>query len=89
MRVSDRNDLLILVSSETQTALERLLPYPKDCAGAIMTTEFVAVPSDWTVEQVLAHVRTVEHARETVYAITASLICRRAGPETLRCKALA
>lgn len=69
MRVSVRNDLLVLVSAETKSALESLLPYPEDCAGAIMTTEFVAVPSDWMVEQVLAHVRAVEHTRETVYAI--------------------
>jgi len=69
MRVSVRNDLLALVGAETKTALERLLPYPENCAGAIMTTEFVAVPSDWTVEQVLAHIRAVEHTRETVYAI--------------------
>jgi magnesium transporter len=69
MRVSVRNDLLVLVSPETKTALERLLPYPEDCAGAIMTTEFVAVPADWTVEQVLSHIRAVEHTRETVYAI--------------------
>src|SRR3974390_1976047 len=69
MRVSDRNHLLALVSSETRSTLERLLRYPDDCAGSIMTTEFVAVPADWTVEQVLAHVREVEHTRETVYAI--------------------
>jgi magnesium transporter len=69
MRVSVRNNLLAVVRPETKAAIEQLLPYRADCAGAIMTTEFVAVPSDWTVEQVLAHVRVVEYTRETVYAI--------------------
>ncbi|MBV8401634.1 MAG: magnesium transporter [Acetobacteraceae bacterium] len=69
MRVSDRNDLLTRVAPTTKAALDRLLPYPENCAGGIMTTEFVAVPADWSIAQVLAHVRAVEHARETVYAI--------------------
>jgi magnesium transporter len=69
MRVSVRNDLLASVGAETKAALDKLLPYPEDCAGRIMTTEFVAVPSDWTVERVLDHIHAVEHTRETVYAI--------------------
>ncbi|REN15621.1 magnesium transporter, partial [Mycobacterium tuberculosis] len=38
-------------------------------AGALMTTEFVSVPSDWTVGRTLQHIREVERTRETVYAI--------------------
>jgi magnesium transporter len=34
-----------------------------------MTTEFVAVPANWTIGEVLDHIRAVEHTRETVYAI--------------------
>jgi magnesium transporter len=34
-----------------------------------MTTEFVSVPSNWTVSKVLAHVRQVESIRETIYWI--------------------
>lgn len=34
-----------------------------------MTTEFVAVPSDWTAAQALAHIRAVESSRETIYAV--------------------
>jgi len=69
LRVSVRNDLLARLGAEKKAAIDRLLPFPKDCAAGIMTTEFVAVPADWSVEQVLAHVRAVEHTRETVYAI--------------------
>ena len=69
MRISVRNELLGKVSAETRTALERLLPYSGDCAGHIMTTEFVAVPAEWTVSQALAHIRSVENTRETIYTI--------------------
>ena len=53
MRISVRNDLLARVSPETRASLDRLLPYPKGCAGHIMTTEFVTVPADWMIGEVL------------------------------------
>jgi magnesium transporter len=34
-----------------------------------MTTEFVSVPTTWTVEETLRHIRAVERSRETIYAI--------------------
>jgi magnesium transporter len=34
-----------------------------------MTTEFVSVPSDWTVGRTLDYIRKVERTRETIYAI--------------------
>jgi magnesium transporter len=64
-----RADLLARLDRETRTALERLLSYPKDTAGSLMTTEFVSVPSTWTVRQTIDHIRRVERTRETVYAI--------------------
>ncbi len=69
MRISVRDDLLGRVRPETKASLEKLLPYPEGVAGHIMTTEFVAVPADWTVRQTLAHIRATESARETVYAV--------------------
>ena len=64
-----RNRLFSVLSPETKTALKKLMGYPADTAGGLMTTEFIAVPSTWTVEQTLAHIRQVERSRETVYAI--------------------
>lgn len=64
-----RAGLLAGLDGETRTALEKLLAYPEDCVGAMMTTEFVSVPSNWTVAEVLRHVRAVESTRETVYAV--------------------
>ena len=66
---ASRNELLPRLDSETRKSLQALLSYPENTAGSIMTTEFVSVPSNWTVAQVLAHIRRVERTRETVYAI--------------------
>lgn len=57
------------LSPEAQVAIDHLLTYPEGTAGALMTTEFVSVPSTWTVQQTLDHIREVERSRETVYAI--------------------
>ena len=54
---------------QTRSDLRKLLAYPEHSAGSIMTTEFVSVPSSWTVQQTLDHIRRVERSRETVYAI--------------------
>ena len=66
---ADRAKLLRDLTRETRGALELLLQYPVTTAGGIMTTEFVAVPPIWTVEQTLQHVSRVGGAKETVYAI--------------------
>ena len=49
--------------------MARLLAYPENPAGSIMTTEFVSVPSTLTVGETLDYVRKVEKTRETIYAI--------------------
>lgn len=64
-----RSHLLSLLDPETRASLRQLLSYPRDTAGSLMTTEFVAVPATWTVETTLQHIRDVERTRETVYAI--------------------
>ena len=64
-----RARLLERVDQPTREALQLLLRYPRETAGGIMTTEFVSVPSTWTVDQVLRHIRDVGRAKETVYAI--------------------
>ena len=63
------SELLDLLDPETRVNIRRLLEYPKDTAGSIMTTEFASVPSTYTVEQTLDYIRHVESSRETVYAI--------------------
>ena len=50
-------------------ALDQLLQYPAQSAGGLMTTEFVAVPADWTVARTLQHIHDVGRNRETVYTV--------------------
>jgi magnesium transporter len=65
----ERARLLSRLDADTRKAISRVLVYPANTAGSIMTTEFVSAPSTWTVGQTLAHIRKVERTRETVYAI--------------------
>ena len=64
-----RAALLAGLRPETRTIVTQLLAYPADSAGSIMTTEFVSVPSSWSVGQTLHHIRVVERTRETIYSI--------------------
>jgi magnesium transporter len=64
-----KSELLAGLDDVSRGAIIGLLAYPENTAGAMMTTEFVSVPSNWTVEQTLQHIRQVERTRETVYAI--------------------
>src|SRR6202163_403540 len=63
------SELLDLLDPDTKVSIRRLLEYPKDTAGSIMTTEFTSVPSTYSVQQTLDYIRHVESNRETVYAI--------------------
>jgi len=64
-----RATLLNGLSPDTRATVSGLLAYPERSAGSIMTTEFVSVPSTWTIAEVLHHIRMVERTRETVYSI--------------------
>jgi len=64
-----RSELMQGLDAASRSAIEGLLAYPENTAGAMMTTEFVSVPASWTVERTLQHIRQVERTRETVYAI--------------------
>ncbi|MFT3762190.1 MAG: magnesium transporter [Pseudoxanthomonas sp.] len=66
---AQRERLLPLLQADSRRSIRRLMHYPPNTAGALMTTEFVSVPADWTVGRALQHVREVERSRETVYAI--------------------
>ncbi len=66
----DRRTLVLgTLDTDARLAVQTLMGYPPKTAGSIMTTEFVSVPSGWTVAETLDHVRRVERSRETVYAI--------------------
>lgn len=61
--------LIRRIGAASRSSIEALLAYAPGTAGSIMTTEYVAVPSTFTVGATLEHVRRVERTRETIYAI--------------------
>ncbi len=52
---------------EDRGTINRLLRYPKDSAGTIMTTEYVRFTKSMRVEDALAHIRRVAIDKETIY----------------------
>ena len=69
LREPDRGRLLGALDTDAKSGLDRVLAYSPHTAGGIMTTEFVSVPSTYTVGETIEHIRRVESTRETVYAI--------------------
>ena len=59
----------ILRNTDTSTReqINQLLNYPKDSAGSLMTTEFIYLHPEDTVEQSFARIRLVGLDKETVY----------------------
>ena len=53
--------------ASTRSQINRLLNYPKDSAGSLMTTEFVYLHPSNTVEESFARIRKVGLDKETVY----------------------
>ncbi len=51
----------------TRKTINELLKYPEDSAGSIMTTEFVRLKQDMTVEEAFALLRKVAIDKETIY----------------------
>lgn len=64
-----RSRFLARLTTQKQDILQRLLAYPAHTAGSVMTTDFVAVPATWTVGETIAHLRTVDHLRDTINAV--------------------
>jgi magnesium transporter len=65
----DRSRFLRLLDPPTRQSLTLLLRYHPETAGGIMTTEFVSMPTTWTVQRALDYISEVGRAKETIYAI--------------------
>ena len=55
------------VSSELGALVDRLLDYPDDSAGSVMTTEIVELSPDMAVKDALSTIRTSGVDKETIY----------------------
>ncbi len=52
---------------ETRIEINKILKYPKDSAGSIMTTEYVDLRKDITVEDAFLRIRRTAVDKETIY----------------------
>ncbi len=59
--------LLKLSNPETRATLNKILGFPKDSAGSIMTTEFVTLRTKMTVSEALKKMRKQAIDKETIY----------------------
>jgi magnesium transporter len=64
-----RASLRLRLPSPMRETLDQLLSYPPQSAGGLMTTDFMSVPANWTVDQALRHIHEVGRNRETVYTV--------------------
>jgi len=62
-------ELLDLMEPEESDDLRKLLKYPENTAGGIMTTEFAYVDQDLTIKQVLDALRKMAEDVETIYYV--------------------
>ena len=61
--------MLSLLTPEERIIAISLLGYPEDSIGRLMTPDYVSVRQNWTVEQVLAHIRSHGQDSETLSTI--------------------
>ncbi|MFL6567682.1 MAG: magnesium transporter, partial [Chthoniobacterales bacterium] len=61
--------LIQTLSPEERRIATKLLGYPEDSVGRLMTPDFVAVHDDWTVREVLDYVRSHGQDSETLNVI--------------------
>lgn len=61
--------LLTLLSPDELRIAVNLLGYPEDSVGRLMTPQYVRVRRDWTVQQVLDHIRQYGQDSETLSMI--------------------
>ena len=61
--------LIQILTPEEQKITVQLLSYPKDSIGRLMTTEFIAIRTDFTVAEAFAHIRKHGKHSETLNII--------------------
>ena len=59
--------ILASADAETRAAVNEILHYPPDSAGSIMTTEYISLSADMTVEDAFTRIRRVGVDKETIY----------------------
>lgn len=50
---------VLLLPSEMQIQIAKVLGYPKESTGRLMTSAYITVKKDWSVEHVIEHIRSL------------------------------
>lgn len=66
---AQRSRLMKLFGREDAVELEELLAYEDDTAGGLMTTDFISVSPDSTVDETIERLRNVSPEVETIYYV--------------------
>ncbi len=61
------NRILRQTTPAARTLINQFLLYPEDCAGSIMTAEFVQLKKQMSVREAIDHIRRVGEDKETIY----------------------
>jgi len=61
--------LIKLLTPDERRVAQALLGYPEGSVGRLMTPDFIAIHEDWTVKDVLDHIREFGHDSETLNII--------------------
>ncbi len=69
MDTGEVDALMPLLAQAQRSDIRKLLSYPDDSAGSIMTTEYASLPADITVAEALQRLRLQAPSRETIYYI--------------------
>ena len=67
MPASVAKRILKQTDSKTRKMINQLLAYPDDSAGSIMTTEYVDLKKNMTVDEAFDHIREIGLDTETIY----------------------
>lgn len=65
----DQREVLRHVPTPERLPLERSLRYPEESAGRLMQTEFIAVPPEWKVGDVIDHLRETRDLPDSFYEV--------------------
>ena len=61
------NTILENTPKEERHLINSFLNYPDDCAGSLMTPEYISLDKDMTVAEAMAHIKKVGMDAETIY----------------------
>lgn len=62
-----QQQVLEQMDSEERSDIQRLVAYPEESVGAVMTSDFAVLSADYTVEQAMQKLRSIAKQTETIY----------------------